>query len=56
MQDTGGDQPFVSGNLTEVASGRPPVDKKWPKRWRFVFILGTALLFWAGVVFAIRWV
>jgi hypothetical protein len=56
MLSTRGNQTFFSKNLTEVASSEPPDVRKWPKRWRFAFILGTALLFWAGAVFAIGWI
>jgi hypothetical protein len=35
-------------NVTEL-----PVDGKWPRGWRLLFILGSCLLFW--VIVAFRW-
>lgn len=39
-----------------TASSAPePAEAKWPRGWRYLLLLGTPLLFWAGVFAAIHW-
>lgn len=47
---------FDTGRWIAVAPGEPePAEAKWPRRWRYAFLLGTSLLFWAAVFAAIHW-
>lgn len=48
-------QAASSRKLIAPASSELSEEKKWPRRRRYAFILGTALLFWGGLIAAIRW-
>lgn len=49
-------RPLFSRRWIVTASGEPePVGAKWPRRWRYAFVLGTPLVFWAGLFAAFHW-
>ena len=46
------DTSFAPGNLISVQSDESALGHKWPKGWRYLFIIGIAALFWL-IVFAL---
>lgn len=54
-QDRGGPIPVTSYSMVERQRMELPVEGKWPTAWRLLFVVGLALLFWAGITLFIRW-
>jgi len=40
----------------QIATSEPAFVDKWPRAWRLLFILGSALMLWAAIYYAVRWV
>jgi len=53
-RQSGGPLP-VTYTLVERQRMELPVEGKWPKAWRLLFVIGAALALWAGIAFLIRW-
>ena len=51
----GGPLPVASYSLVERQRMELPVEGKWPKAWRLLFVVGTALVCWAAIVLFARW-
>ena len=53
---SGADLTFDSTRWIATASSESePVVTKWPRRWRYVLVLGIPLLFWAAVFAVFYW-
>lgn len=49
-------RPLFSRRWIGAASLDPePALAKWPRRWRYAFVVGTPLVFWAGIFAAFHW-
>ena len=51
----GGPLPVTSYAIVERQGVELPVEGKWPKAWRLLFVVGLALLSWAAITLLIRW-
>ena len=52
---SGGPLPVTAYSVVERQRVELPVEGKWPKAWRLLFVIGAALLAWAAIAFLIRW-
>ena len=48
-----GDTSFVAKLIAEVPERSMP-EARWPRHWRYLFVFGTALLFWVAVWLILR--
>jgi hypothetical protein len=46
---------FVTKSLIVVKPDEQSAEKRWPRRWRYAFILATSAIFWIAVIAALRW-
>lgn len=56
-QDRRSDGPLPVSTYSVVERQRVeiPVEGKWPKGWRLLFLLGGTLVLWAVIVALVRW-
>lgn len=48
-----GDTSLISRLIAEVPERSMP-EERWPRRWRYLFVFGTALLFWIALWLIVR--
>ena len=54
-RQSGGPLPVAAYTLVERQRMELPVEGKWPKAWRLLFVIAAAMALWAGIAFLIRW-
>lgn len=57
MQEIAGNLPdanVLTKAIIGTAKSELPDEKKWPRRWRLLFILGASIALWTLIIIAIR--
>lgn len=45
-----------TSSLVAVTQDNVPYGEKWPRGVRLIVICGTAIVFWAAIFLALRWI
>ena len=46
--------PLSAGSLVRRQRVEIPVERKWPRAWRLLFLIAAAAFLWLAVVLAVR--
>jgi len=50
------DAPMTADGIIHVATGEPPHVEKWPRAWRYIFIIGGTVALWLAAILIGRWI